>query len=187
MECEYAPVNLLEGQQRSAEYLKVNPGGLVPALQLDNGKIIFQSVAILEFLEEAFPEEPSLLPKDHFVRAIVRQAVLIIAADTQPLQNLRLVKYIGDRGQEWAKTAIENGLLVFQKSIVEKHGGMYCIGDNITLADVVLVPQLYNARRFSADLSAMGRLLEIEERLLSHPAFQASCPEKQMDCPNRTD
>lgn len=180
---EYVPVNLLKNEQASAEYLKVNPSAAVPSLQVD-GHIITQSVAILEYLEETWPQRP-LLPQDPIKRAIVRQAVQVIAADTQPLQNLRVLRALGPEGEgrAWALSVIERGLSVFDALIASEHGGKYCVGDEITLADIVLVPQLYNARRFAVDLAKFPRLLAIEDRLSRLPEFARAAPEQQPDCP----
>lgn len=180
---EYVSVNLLKSEHSSPEYVEMNPSGLVPALVLDDGTVMSQSVAIMEYLEEIIPDHP-LLPIDPKRRALVRQAVNIIAGDTQPLQNLRVMRAFGDQGEGWAYDVIGRGLRAFLLAIVNKHAGLYCIGDTVTFADVVLVPQLYNARRFKVDMSEFVKLVEIEERLMQIPAFQMAAPDKQPDCPS---
>jgi maleylacetoacetate isomerase len=184
---EYVPVNLLKGEQNADEYLRVNPSGLVPTLVLDDGTCLSQSVAIMEYLEEAIVDGPKLLPADPLLRAVVRQAVMIIAADTQPLQNLRIVRAMGEGGPEWARSVIHAGLKSFQELVLMGRrtggGGKYSVGDSVTLADVVLVPQLYNARRFGVDLEEFGELVAIEQRLAEVEAFRRAAPEMQPDYP----
>lgn len=180
---DYIPINLLKDEQHSADYLSLNPNGMVPLLILDSGQQISQSVAIMEYLEETISVNP-LYPKDDpYIKAIVRQAVLMIAADCQPLQNLHVIRAFGESGPEWARQVIERALTAFQKDIVERHGGLFSVGNEISMADVVLVPQLYNARRFKVDLGQFARLVEIEERLLRVEAFQRAAPERQPDYP----
>ena len=184
---EIIPVNLLKGEQNSSDYLEVNPSGLVPTLVLQNGSQLGQSIAILEYLEEAYPNSP-LLPKDPLERAKVRQAVMIVAADTQPLQNLRILqKLFPEQSQEEQKKSyaierIDSGLKAFSKVT---QPGKYCFGDAVTLADCVLIPQLYNARRFGIDVEQSFPILnDIEKNLQQLEAFIQATPEHQSDYPN---
>lgn len=186
VEYEYRAVNLIKdgGEQYKEEYARLNPMTAVPTLLLaDEGVSISQSVAILEYLEETRPE-PALLPKSAVSRAKVRQLVQIICADTQPLQNLPVLAAAGGtdaaRKADWARKWISRGLLAYEK-IVAETAGKYSVGDEVTLADLALVPQLYNARRFNVDLSVLPTVLLIEEALLQLPAFQAAHPDAQPD------
>lgn len=165
------------GQQHMPSYTQINPQKLVPALQTDEG-IITQSLAIIEYLDEVHPTPP-LLPQDSKSRALVRAMTLAIAADTHPIQNLRVLQYLRSVLKlpepdvtAWARHWVELGLKAFQdlssQATVE---GAYAFGDQVTLADIVLVPQMVNARRFGCDLSAVPRLLSIEAALLKLPAF----------------
>jgi maleylacetoacetate isomerase len=190
---EIIPVNILKNEQQSEEYLKKNPSGLVPTLSFidDSGKEemqLGQSIAILEFLEDSFPNinGTMLLPPGPYDRAQIRQAVNIIAADTQPLQNLRNLQNLFGSEKEKEKTAyaagvIERGLGAFQKTI---RPGKYCFGDQLTIADCVLIPQLFNARRFGLDTAKLfPTLTKIEENLSKLDAFIKAAPENQPDFP----
>ncbi|KAK9768308.1 hypothetical protein K7432_001146 [Basidiobolus ranarum] len=143
---EYEPhfVNLLEGKQLTEEYAAKNPHKLVPTLEID-GQTFSQSMAILEYLEETRSEFP-LLPKDPVKRAEIRGLLYSIIADIQPIQNLRVLNYVGESKVEWAKHWITVGFEGIEKAL-EKTAGKYCFGDDITLMDVCLAPQMYNAKR----------------------------------------
>lgn len=183
----YQPVfvHLAEGKQRGKDHLARNPQGLVPVLE-DGEAIIGQSVAIFEYLEETRPK-PALLPSDPVERAVVRQMVNLIACDIQPLNNLKVLKYlrdpmghskeeIGDWYRHWIN--LNFGAL---ETLVSKHGKGYCYGDKVTMADCFFIPQIWNARRFDADLSAFSNLLEIEAVLYKLEAFDKALPENQED------
>jgi maleylpyruvate isomerase len=184
---EFVPIHLRKGDQRAEEYLRVNPQGLVPALDI-GGRVLTQSLAIIEWLEEMHPEPP-LLPRDPVDRAEVRAFALAIAADIHPLNNLRVLKYLkAPLGHDqatidaWYRHWVEEGLTACEQLAI-KHGrrGPYCFGPAPTLADVCLVPQLANARRVDSDLSGCPALLEIEAHCVRHPAFAAAAPDKQSD------
>lgn len=183
---EYVPVHLVRdgGEQYHVDQRRINPMAQVPTLVV-NGRPLSQSVAILEFLEETFPE-PTMLPRDPFERAKVRQLVEIINSGIQPLQNLSVLKRLTaegwdpDRVQNWAADWIKKGLLAYQEGLGSIEAP-YSVGDVITLADVVFVPQMYNARRFKVDLGGLSRLVGLEARLMAHPAFALTCPELQPD------
>ena len=183
------PVHLLRdgGQQRSESYLRVNPQGLVPALE-EGGKVLAQSIAILEYLEETHPQPP-LLPADPWRRAEVRAMALAIACDIHPLNNLRVLNYLkGPLGQDavavsvWYRHWIAEGLAPLEE-LARLHGDgkQYLYGDSVTLADVCLVPQVYNARRFGCDLAPYPTLVAVDEYLGTLPAFAAARPEAQPD------
>ncbi|NKJ02892.1 maleylacetoacetate isomerase [Novosphingobium sp. SG707] len=172
--------SLRDGAQRSPAYLALNPQGLVPALEID-GTVLTQSLAIIEYLDETH-DGPRLLPADPILRAHVRAAAQVIAIDTHPIQNLKVlgwVKALGGDESAWAARVIEEGFAAFD-ALIAPYAGRFCFGDTVTLADVCLVPQLVNARRFGAkDIPA--RLLAIEEACLALPAFDAARPENQPD------
>ena len=184
---EKAEVHLLRdgGQQHSATYLALNPQGLVPALEVD-GVVLNQSMAIIEYLDERFPDPP-LLPKEQIQRARVRAMALMIGADIHPIQNLRVGNYLrAHYGQDdagvtaWNRHWTGMGLKSFQDFVERDYpNGRFSCGDTVTLADVMLVPQMTNARRQSVDLGPLARLVEIETALKALPAFAAAAPPPQ--------
>ncbi len=173
-------VNLVTNEQRDAGFLALNPQGLVPALATDSGELLTQSVAILEWLEEAYPEPP-LLPLDALGRARVRAMVQAIACDIHPLNNLRVQRYLVDTlgVSEDAKLAWYHHWIALGFAALEQQvgGERYCFGDAPTLADACLLPQMYNARRFGQDLQPYPRLQAIAAHLEQLPAFAAASPE----------
>ena len=181
---EAVPVDLLGGQQRTPDYTMLNPGQGVPTLVTDDGTVLTQSMAILDWLEETYPE-PALLPSGPVARAQVRAAALGIATDIHPLNNLRVVgklKAMGhgqDEATAWMNEWMTRGLTAFARLIEADTD--FCFGDAPSLADLCLVPQLYNAHRWGCDLSTLARLTEIEVRCLELPAFAAARPEAQPD------
>lgn len=186
LEYESVFMHLREGAHRTAEYLALNPQGLVPALE-DGGEVFIQSPAILEYLEEAYPEPP-LLPKDAAARAHVRAMAQIVACEIHPLNNLRVLKYLKtELGQEqeavdrwyrhWVAVNFE-GL----EALVAKYGSeRHCFGETLSIADVYLAPQMYNARRFDTDLSPYPNLVRIDAHLQQIDAFARAAPEVQPD------
>lgn len=182
---DQAAVDLRKGQQKSDAYLAHNPQGLVPALELDDGMVLTQSPAILEWLEEGYPLAP-LLPSDAVARAQVRAMAAVVGCDIHPLNNLRVLKAIKGLGADEAATGqwigqwIHDGFAALE-ILVARHGKGWCYGDQPTLADCYLVPQIYSARRFNIDLSAYPHLLAIEQRAEQHPAFVAAHPDQQPD------
>jgi maleylacetoacetate isomerase len=188
---DYEPrfVHLLKegGEQRRAEYQKLNPQGLVPTL-IDEGATLTQSLAIIEYLEEAYPKPP-LLPRRARDRAYVRALAQIVACDIHPLNNLRVLNYLKGglvQGQEacrrWIQHWIHEGFSAFERHLESSAAtGRYCFGDTPTLADICLVPQVYNARRFECDLSAFPTIQAIDENCMDLPAFQRAAPEHQPD------
>lgn len=175
--------HLRRGEQRDPAYLRINPQGFVPALVLDDGTALTQSLAICEYLDEVQPASP-LLPTDAVGRARVRAAAQLIACDVHPLQNLNVLARIGAIGGEvaaspWAADVITAGLDAFER-LVEVSGGTFAFGDVVTLADVCLVPQLSNARRFGVPL-VWPRILAVERSCSTLPAFEQAVPDRQAD------
>ena len=182
LKVETIPHDLVAGTQGAPDYLKINPQGLVPALILDDGPVLTQSLAICEYLDEVHPE-PSLLPGDAIMRARIRACAMVIACDTHPVQNLRVLNRLRGMGiaepevQKWGRDTIEMGLDALDQ-ILTRFDGPYACGSQPTLADLCLVPQMANARRFGLELR-WPRLLEIEALCQAHPAFAAAVPDKQ--------
>lgn len=179
--------DLRAGAQRLADYLAIAPSGLVPALDAD-GMIITQSLAIVEWLEERFPE-PALLPRDADGRAAVRSIAGLISCDVHPLNNVRVQQWLrsdlgadSDAVQRWIAHWIMEGFGALE-TIVQRHGGLFCHGDAPTIADCTLVPQIYNARRFNVDLTPYPSLVAIDARCAEIAAFAAAVPERQPDAP----
>jgi maleylacetoacetate isomerase len=182
---DQAPVNLLKGEQRQAAYLDLNPQGLTPALAVGEGVLLTQSLAILEWLDEAYPD-PSLLPADPIGRARVRAMAQVVACDIHPLNNVRVMNELTARGQDeaarraWMARWLTEGFTALETTIAA-HGGTYAHGDAPTLADVCIVPQVYGARRFDIDLSPYPTLVAAADRAADHPAFAAAHPSLQPD------
>lgn len=182
---EHASRHLRKGEQREADYLRLNPQGLVPTLVLDDGRVLTQSLAIIEWLDETHPEPP-LLPGDPFRRAQIRAFSLAIAADTHPLQNLRVLNRIRDLigdpepAKTWAANVNAEGLAACA-AMLASEPGPFCFGTAPTLADICLVPQLANARRFGVDVAAYPRLLQAEAAAVATPAFAEAAPDRQPD------
>lgn len=181
IEYDYKPVNLLKGEQLGDAYLAVNPSGQVPTLDIDGLKLT-QSLAILEYLEETRQGTP-LLPKDPKQRAIVRQISEVIASGIQPNQNLSILKLVGDdRKKQWGHDIIAKGFRSLE-TLLETSAGKYCVGDEVTMADLCLVPQVYNANRFQVDMSKFPIIARVNAALLELDTFKASDPIKMADCP----
>jgi len=177
--------DLRTGAQKAADYVALNPQGMVPALQID-GAVLTQSPAILEWLEETHPQPP-LLPDDALSRARVRAMAALIACDIHPLNNLRVGKSLReDFGADqaavdaWAARWIAPGFTALE-ALVERDGQGWCFGDTPTLADACLIPQIYSAHRFNVPLDAYPRLLAIDAAAQAHPAFIAAHPDRQPD------
>ena len=181
---EQLPHHLRKGEQRHPAYLAINPQGLVPTLQ-DGSAIITQSLAIIEWLEETHPEPP-LLPKDPLRRAHVRAFALALACDVHPVQNLKVLTRLRQLGlpeeqvTDWAAWANREGLSACE-SLIANEPGPFCFGATPTMADLCLVPQLGNARRFGVEVNAFPRLLKAEAATKNIKAFADAAPERQAD------
>ncbi|MDC7702118.1 maleylacetoacetate isomerase [Vogesella indigofera] len=181
-----APVSLLRGEQRSADYLALNPQGLVPAL-LDNGVLLTQSLAICEYLDEAYPDSARLLPDGAVLRARVRAVAQAIACDIHPLNNLRVLNYLKtelgqgeDARNGWYRHWVATGFAALEQQLAAS-AGRYCFGDALTLADVCLLPQVFNAQRFAIDMGGYPLLARIAANLEQVPAFADAQPSRQPD------
>jgi maleylacetoacetate isomerase len=178
------PIHLLNngGEQFSDQYQQLNPQCLVPTLQDDN-QLITQSLAIIEYLEEVHPQ-PSLLPNTPFEKALVRSFALTIAADLHPLNNLRVLNYLKneftlseEQKNQWYQHWIHKGLYALETQLTTHQLARdFCFGNTITLADVCLVPQMYNARRFSCDLNAYPTLVRIDAHCQQHAPIISAYP-----------
>ena len=178
-------VDLRSGAQSGVGFKLLNPQGMIPYL-IDGEIGLNQSVAIIEWLDETYPEPP-LLPADPLARARIRAAALTIACDIHPLNNLRVLKYLrSEFGQDqdaidtWSRHWIEAGFESLEE-IAEGSTGPYLFGDTVTLADICLVPQMYNARRMQADVARFPKLGAIDKALVAIPAFNTARPEAQPD------
>ncbi|WP_024696964.1 maleylacetoacetate isomerase [Pseudomonas avellanae] len=181
------PVNLLldGGEQRTPGYKAVNPQGRVPALRLDDGGVITQSLAIIEYLEERYPQ-PALLAEDLVQRARQRAVAVLIGCDIHPLHNVSVLDRLRGLGHDepvilaWIGHWIGEGLQAVEQLIAEDG---FCLGASPGLADIYLLPQLYAAHRYNVDLSAYPRIQRVERLALQHPAFQLAHPDAQPDKP----
>jgi maleylacetoacetate isomerase len=188
LRAEHLPVHLRRGEQQGERYRRTNPAGLVPALETDDGQVLTQSLAIAEWLEEVHPL-PRLLPVDPALRAQVRAAALTVACEIHPLNNLRVTGYLErslgldqQARSAWYRHWIADGMAMLEAQLAPRAaGGPYAFGDAPGLADLCLVPQLYNARRFDCPLDAYPRLTAIDAACAELPAFQAARPEAQAD------
>jgi maleylpyruvate isomerase len=186
---EVVPVHLLKdgGQQLSPEYRQLNPEALVPAL-LDEGQVLTQSLAIIEYLEETHPT-PALLPAAPVDRAYVRSLALSAACEIHPLNNLRVLRYLvhqlgvsDDAKNAWYRHWCEQGLAAFEAKLARgSRSGTFCFGDMPGLADCVLIPQVFNAQLLQCDLSAMPTILRIYDACAELPAFIHAAPASQPD------
>jgi maleylpyruvate isomerase len=185
VQVEHQAHHLRHGAQRAADYLRLNPQGLVPTLELEDGTPLTQSLAICEWLDETHPHPP-LLAGDAQRRAKIRGFAFAIACDIHPVQNLKVLGRLRAMNvpehdvTAWARWAIADGLDACQKLISESQGP-FCFGDSPSLADVCLTPQLFNARRFGVDLKGFERLLVAEAACDKLPAFVAAAPDRQLD------
>lgn len=188
LDFEYKPVNLLKSEQNSAEYKRINPLGGVPTL-IHDGKIIPESFAIIEYLEEVFPRQP-LLPDAPYRKARIRQFCEVINSFMHPMANLKTLKYMEakhgynqEQKDEWAQHWIKQGLEVLEATAKE-FSGAYTFGDEVTMADIFLVPQLLTSQRYKVDISKYPTLLRINENCIALETFQKAHPYVQVDTPN---
>jgi maleylpyruvate isomerase len=182
---QHLPHHLRKGEQREPAYLRLNPQGFVPTLETDSGAALMQSLAIIEWLDETHPEPP-LLAGDPLRRARIRAFAQVLACDTHPLQNLKVLGRLREFGLPednvtgWAAKVNGDGLAVCE-TLVRDEPGPFCFGAAPTLADICLVPQLGNARRFGVDVTAFPRLLQAEAAARAMSAFADAAPERQID------
>jgi maleylpyruvate isomerase len=185
LSAQHLPHHLRKGEQCAPSYLAINPQGLVPTLEDDAGAILTQSVAIIEWLDETHPQPP-LLPNDPLSRAKVRAFAMAIACDIHPVQNLKVLARLRQLGlpeekvTEWAAWANREGLSACE-TLIAGEPGPFCFGAAPTMAELCLVPQLANARRFGVDLKAFPRLLQAEAAAKELTAFADAAPERQPD------
>ena len=179
-------VHLRKGEQRTPDYLALNPQGFVPTLEVD-GRRLTQSLAIIEYLEEQYPQ-PALLPSGAVDRAWVRSIALAIACDIHPLNNLRVLKHLGralaieePRRDEWYRHWVNEGFVALEAQLATRATGACCFGETPTLADVCLVPQVANARRLDVDLVPYPRIAAIDAACRALAPFRDAAPENQPD------
>lgn len=190
LDYDYIAVNLAQDEQLKNEFLALNPQGLVPVLQADD-LLLFQSPAILEWLEEVYPENP-LLPKDAAGRMQVRALSAMIGCDIHPLNNRRVLQYLRnelsvDEAEviKWCNRWISEGFAALEKRLVaDKTRGKFCYGDSPTFADCYLIPQVSSARRFEVDLNPYPNIVQIDAHCRTLKAFADADPMQQPDAPN---
>ena len=184
----YQPVfvHLAKGEHRKSEFGKINPQQLLPALELDDGQVLNQSLAIIEYLDEKYPQKP-LIPREVLARARVRSLSYLVACEIHPLNNLRVLQHLrGALGQNedqvaaWYRHWIADGLAKFEAQ-VKGSAGKFCHGDTPSMADCCLVPQIFNARRYQNDLAPYPVTMRIFEACMQLEAFDRAQPSKQPD------
>ena len=186
---DYVPVHLVKGEHKQDKYAAVSPTLLVPTLDLDSGEHLGQSMAIIEYLDETHPEPP-LLPRDPVARAHVRALAQLIACEIHPLNNLRVLKYLvhdlkvsEDAKTAWYRHWVRDGLEKFERELERLPASTYCFGDTPTLADCLLVPQIFNGKRFDVDFGGLTRTMAAFDACMKHPAFQkaqpSACPDNE--------
>jgi len=182
---DYAAIDLIKGEQRAPAYEAVNRQKLTPALDLGGGRVLTQSLSILEWLEEEYPEPP-LLPKTSLDRQAVRAMAQIVACDIHPLNNTRVGRKLNKMGidqagiLEWTQGWIRDGFDALEPMIAQ-YGKGFAFGDTPSLADCCLIPQVYSARRYEVDLSPWPAIVAVDERAQAHPAFAVAHPNQQPD------
>jgi maleylpyruvate isomerase len=185
LSAKHLPHHLRKGEQCAPAYLAINPQGLVPTLEDEAGTVLTQSLAIIEWLDETHPTPP-LLPKDPLRRAKVRAFAMALACDTHPVQNLKVLARLRQLGlaeekvTEWAAWANREGLSACE-TLIAGEAGPFCFGAEPNIADLCLVPQLANARRFGVDVAAYPRLLKAEAAAKTIKAFADAAPDQQPD------
>jgi maleylacetoacetate isomerase len=186
---DYMPVHLLKagGQQLGTDFRVLNPDALVPVLD-DGGRVLTQSLAIIEYLDETHPQPP-LLPPDPTARAYVRSIALSIACDIHPLNNLRVLRYLvreigasEEQKNTWYRHWVEEGLAALEARLAaEKRCGRFALGDAVTLADVALVPQIFNAQRYDCRIDHVPTIMRIFAECMQLKAFVDAQPSRQPD------
>ena len=190
LDYDYVAVNLAQDEQLEATFQAINPQGLVPVLQVDD-LWLYQSPAILEWLEEVYPEHP-LLPKDAAARMHVRALSAMIGCDIHPLNNRRILQYLRneldvdeEKVMEWCQRWMSEGFIALEKRLAEdKNRGKFCYGDSPTFADCYLIPQVSSAERFKVDLTAYPNIIAIDAHCRTLKAFSDADPMMQPDAPS---
>jgi maleylacetoacetate isomerase/maleylpyruvate isomerase len=185
---DYIPVHLMKGEQYQPEFAAINPQNLVPVLQDDEGNYLYQSLAIMQYLDETHPNPP-LLPRPPVERNRVRSLALITACEIHPLNNPRVLNYLTgnlgiteDQKRDWYHHWVKTGFAALEKRLAtEKYTGRFCHGDTPGFADCVLVPQVANSVRFKVDLSGFPTIMRINDECLKLEAFQKAAPQNQPD------
>uniref|UniRef100_A0A4W5K6V5 Maleylacetoacetate isomerase n=1 Tax=Hucho hucho TaxID=62062 RepID=A0A4W5K6V5_9TELE len=182
IEFDHLPVNLIKdgGQQLTDQYKALNPMQQVPAVQID-GITLSQSLAVIQYIEETRPG-PRLLPADPKKRAQVRMISDLIASGIQPMQNLYVLQKIGAEKLQWGQHFIQRGFEALEP-ILKETASKYCVGDEISMADICLVPQVYNAERFKVDVDQFPTIKRLNQTLMKVDAFKLSHPSCQPDTP----
>ncbi|XP_076017776.1 maleylacetoacetate isomerase isoform X1 [Genypterus blacodes] len=182
IEYDQVPVNLIKdgGQQLTEEYKALNPMRQVPAVEID-GITLSQSLAVIQYIDETRPG-PRLLPADPKKRAQVRMISDLIASGIQPLQNLYVIQKVGAEKVQWAQHFLERGFQSLEP-LLKQTAGKYCVGDEISMADICLVPQVYNAERFKVDMGQFPTIQRLNQSLMEMEAFKVSHPSCQPDTP----
>jgi maleylacetoacetate isomerase/maleylpyruvate isomerase len=186
---EYVAVHLVKGEHKKPEFAAVTPSQLVPALETDDGELLSQSMAIIEYLDETHPNPP-LLPGDALGRARVRALAQLVACEIHPLNNLRVLKYLvremkveEEAKNTWYRHWVRSGLEMFEQELQRLPASTYCHGDAPTLADCCLVPQIFNGQRFNVDMAGLPRTMAAFDACMRLPAFQkaqpSSCPDNE--------
>lgn len=189
LDYDYVPVHLVKGEHKQDGYSAVSTSALVPTLELDGGEHLGQSMAIIEYLDETHPEPP-LLPADALGRARVRSLAQLVACEIHPLNNLRVLKYLvrelkveEEAKNTWYRHWVRDGLEAFERQLAQLPPSKYCYGGTPTLADCLLVPQIFNGQRFNVDFSGLTRTMAAFDACMAHPAFQkaqpSSCPDNE--------
>ena len=186
---EYVPVHLAKGEHKQAGYADIAADQLVPALELDDGTRLSQSMAIIEFLDETYPT-PALVPTDALGRARVRALAQSIACEIHPVNNLRVLKYLSkelkvdeEAKNTWYRHWVRTGLESFERQLALLPASTYCFGETPTLADCCLVPQIFNGQRFNTPLDGLPRTMAAFDACMVLPAFQqaqpSACPDAE--------
>jgi maleylacetoacetate isomerase len=186
---EHVGVHLLKAQHRAEPFLAINPAGLVPAFVDDDGAVLTQSLAIIEYLDEMKAGKTPMLPASALDRAYVRALSLLLACDAHPLNNVRVLNYLSnvlnvtqEQKDAWVAHWITTGLAAFEQTLVQSgKSGQFCFDDMPTMADCVLVPQVFSARRFNVDISKYPRVAAIDALCNTLPAFISAHPKNQPD------
>ena len=184
---ELIPVSLMKNEHKNESFKQINPQGFVPVIEI-NDQLLIQSPAIMEWLEEQYPQYP-LLPNDPFERARVRALAAIVGCDIHPINNKRILDYLrgtlaldDEQVQTWCRHWIEEGFSAFETLLKQdQKRGAFCVGQNITLADAYLVAQVESAKRFSVDLNQYPQIQKIYDACMLLSEFQQAAPSQQLD------